>query len=262
MGQQGSSLALRVFEGDPDRPAIALHCLMGSASTWGLVARHLDGRVSLTAPDLPGHGRSAPWDEASGFDYHSHATRLVAPLITRPVDLIGHSLGATIALRIAVGAPHAIRSLTLIEPVLFAAAGGESADPAFAQTAPLLEAGDWPAAAEAFRKVWSPDLPQSRASGLGAERLAAQAQLLPATKAALYDDSARILRAGGLEGIDAPVMLIAGADTAAPIHDIHAALASRLMDVARATIPGAGHMAPITHPAEVAGLIAVNLDRA
>ena len=33
-------------------------------------------------------------------------------------------------------------------------------------------------------------------------------------------------------------------------------------DVGRAQVPGAGHMLPITHPDQVAGLIAVNLDRA
>ena len=41
-----------------------------------------------------------------------------------------------------------------------------------------------------------------------------------------------------------------------------AALAARLPDVGVAVVPGAGHMVPLTHPTEVAGLVAVNLDRA
>ena len=40
------------------------------------------------------------------------------------------------------------------------------------------------------------------------------------------------------------------------------ALAARLPDVGRAVVPDAAHMLPITHPAQVAGLIAANLDRA
>ena len=65
-----------------------------------------------------------------------------------------------------------------------------------------------------------------------------------------------------LEAIDAPVLLISGAESPPVIHAIAGALAGRLPDVGRANVPGAGHMLPITHPDEVAGLIGVNLDRA
>ncbi|WP_231558928.1 alpha/beta fold hydrolase [Paracoccus sp. PAMC 22219] len=58
------------------------------------------------------------------------------------------------------------------------------------------------------------------------------------------------------------MLLIQGADSPAVIGGIIDALAERLPDVGRATIPGAGHMAPLTHPDQVAGLIAVNLERA
>ena len=46
------------------------------------------------------------------------------------------------------------------------------------------------------------------------------------------------------------------------VGEIFDTLAARLPDARRATVPGAGHMVPLTHPAEVAGLVAVNLDRA
>jgi len=58
------------------------------------------------------------------------------------------------------------------------------------------------------------------------------------------------------------VLLVQGADSPAAIGGIIDALAGRLPDVGRATIPAAGHMAPLTHPEQVAGLIGVNLDRA
>ena len=59
-----------------------------------------------------------------------------------------------------------------------------------------------------------------------------------------------------------PVMLIRGASSAPVMAPILEALAARLPDVGVAVVPGAGHMVPLTHPAEVAGLVAVNLDRA
>ena len=37
--------------------------------------------------------------------------------------LFGHSFGGTVALRIALERPDLVRSLTLVEPVIFAAAG-------------------------------------------------------------------------------------------------------------------------------------------
>ncbi|WP_258869676.1 alpha/beta fold hydrolase [Paracoccus thiocyanatus] len=116
-----SALHLRRWPGNEDRPALALHCMMGNAVYWGPIAQALRDRVRVSAPDLPGHGQSPDW--AGGPpDYHTAVTRAAAALIDRPLDLIGHSMGATVALRIAVAAPQAVRSLTLIEPVLFAAA--------------------------------------------------------------------------------------------------------------------------------------------
>jgi pimeloyl-ACP methyl ester carboxylesterase len=58
-----------------------------------------------------------------------------------------------------------------------------------------------------------------------------------------------------------PVLLIRGDRSPAIIGAIAEAIAARLPDVGVATVPGAAHMLPITHPAETAGLIGVNLDR-
>lgn len=250
-----SGVHLRHWPGDPDRPALALHCMMGHSASWAGVAEHLHGRVDLRAFDMPGHGRSPDWDGV--VDFHTTVTRIAAGMIDRPLDLIGHSLGATVALRIAVGAPEAIRTLTLIEPVLFAAVGGGDT-PGVAEA---FAAGDLAAAARAFLAEWGAqgydDLPPPVQA-----QVARQMRLIADTDATLNHDAARILRDGGLEGIDAPVMLISGADSPPVIHAIADALAARLPDVGRASVPGAGHMVPITHPAQVAGLIAANLDRA
>ena len=49
---------MRHWPGNPGRPALALHCMMGSGAGWGPIAEGLGGRVDLHALDLPGHGRS------------------------------------------------------------------------------------------------------------------------------------------------------------------------------------------------------------
>ena len=236
--------------------------MLGSGSMWEPIARALDGQVDLRAFDMPGHGRSDPWQQAPGGpDFHTAVTRIAASFIDRPTDLIGHSFGATVALRIAVAAPEAVRSLTLIEPVLFAAAPDATQAARDAEMAQLLASGRRDEAANRFMSLWGQG-PVNRLSPAARAQIAAQMDLVQDSIPTLVQDAASLLRAGGLEGIDAPVMLIVGADTAPQMQAIADALAARLADVGRAVVPGAGHMLPATHPTECAGLIAVNLDRA
>lgn len=252
----------RHWSGDPARPALALHCSMGSSSYWGPIAARLDGMVDLYAFDAPGHGRSGPWQpgERAGAEFHTGVTWIAAPRIDRPMDLIGHSLGATVALRIAVGAPQSVRTLTLIEPVLFAAAPEFCDDPLFHEMDRLLAAGEDEAATRAFLAVWG-DGDFDGQPAAQRKRMIGQVRLVADANATLREDRARILRAGGLESVTAPVSLIRGADSPPVIAAIEASLRARLPDVTEAVVPGAGHMVPITHPDEVAALIRATLER-
>lgn len=256
-----SGVHWRHFPGDPDRPALALHPMMGSGAIWGPIADRLQGRVDLRAFDMPGHGRSGPWQAEPGVDFHTTVTRIAGAAIDRPVDLIGHSFGATVALRIAARAPEAVRTLTLIEPVLFAAAKdhGPGIPPEAAHAA---ADGDIETAARGFLGLWGGPGGFEALAPLIRAAAVRQMPLVIDADPALSHDVHDILRESALESIDAPVLFISGADSPPVIHAIAEALSARLPDVGRATIPDAGHMAPLTHPAEVAGLIAVNLDRA
>ncbi|MCQ0970780.1 alpha/beta hydrolase [Paracoccus sp. TK19116] len=257
-----SGIHARHWPGDPDRPALALHCMLASGGYWGAIAEALDGRIDLKGFDMPSHGRSDAWTPGEGDpDFHTAVTRIAASFINRPLDLIGHSMGAVVALRIAVAAPEAIRSLTLIEPVLFAAADDPAQKAQDEAMARMLAAGQIEDATRSFIDLWGSqpyDALPPRAQAQMRDRIGLIANIADTQ----CRDSANILRPGGLEAIEAPVMLIAGAESPPVIAAIAEALAARLPDVGRATVPGAGHMVPITHPAEVAGLIGVNLDRA
>lgn len=236
--------------------------MLASGGYWGAVAAGLDGAVDLHGFDMPGQGKSGAWSPApDGPDYHTAVTRIAASFIDRPIDLIGHSMGSTVALRIAVAAPDAIRSLTLIEPVLFAAAPDPVQQALDAKLMALLDRGDDEEATRQFISVWGAqpydDLPPAMQA-----QMRARIGLIAGIVDAQSHDSANILRPDGIEAIDAPVMVIVGQDSPPVIHSIADALAARMQDVGRAVVPGAGHMVPITHPAETAGLIRVNLDRA
>ncbi|WP_413848753.1 alpha/beta fold hydrolase [Albidovulum sp.] len=249
--------------GTGDRPALAIHCSLASSNAWAGVADRLGHRLTLTAFDLPGHGRSGQW-QGEG-DYLRETVRIAASFVDRPVDLIGHSFGAVAALRLALAAPEAVRTLTLIEPVLFAAARGTAA---WEENAALMDRcraaftrGDREAAAEAFTGVWGTGAAWADLAGRDRAAITERIHLIEAGTPALFDDSGAILAPGGLESLDLPVLIVRGDRSPAIIEGIAEAIAVRLPDVGVATVPGAGHMVPITHPAETAGLIGVNLDR-
>ncbi len=245
------------------RPALAIHCSLASSGAWAGVAERLADRLTLTAFDLPGHGKSGDWNGEG--DFLNLATRIAASFIETPVDLIGHSFGAVAALNLAIAAPEAIRTLTLIEPVLFAAAKSSPEWDEHQREMAAFEAamvdGRAEAAAEAFTRVWGTGVDWARMSAASRADITKRIQLVTAGNPALYDDSGGILEPGGLESLEMPVLLIRGDRSPAIIERIAEEIAARLPDVGVATVPGAGHMVPITHPDETAGLIGVNLDR-
>ena len=248
--------------GHGERPALAVHCSLASSGAWTGIAGKLSDTVTLTAFDLPGHGRSGDW--ASEGDFLTHATRIAASFVDRPVDLVGHSYGGLVALRLALAAPDAIRTLTLIEPVLFTAAKGDPEwDRHLAGEGPFraaLAAGDREGAARAFMQVWGTGEDWDRLDDRARARIVERIHLIVAGDPATLSDSGGILAPDALESLDMPVLLIRGEASPPIIERIAENIAARLPDVGIATVPAAGHMVPITHPAETAGLIGVNLD--
>lgn len=116
-----SALKLGPDAGDSrQRPCVFLHGLLtGNISTWySVAALDLARDRSVTLYDLRGHGDSdAP---AQGYDLNTQADDLLTVINasagpTEQVDLIGHSLGALIALRFALRYPQRVGRLVLVD---------------------------------------------------------------------------------------------------------------------------------------------------
>ncbi|SLN51790.1 Dihydrolipoyllysine-residue acetyltransferase component of acetoin cleaving system [Roseivivax jejudonensis] len=253
----GHPVRWRVF-GSGAAPALLLHCALAQSRAWAGLADALGDFWTATAPDMPGHGRSAPWDGKR--DLHDLVTDIAASFLDRPAHLVGHSFGATVALRLAQTRPEAVRSLTLIEPVLFAAARDVAPDRFAANRAaygPLDAAasrGDWQEAARLFTARWGEgdwdDLPEA-----ARERLAGQMPLTLSVGDVLNDDAKGLLAPGVPEAIAVPVRLIRGAESDPIMAAVHEGLAARLPGARASVIPGAGHMVPITHAEAVAEVL-------
>lgn len=247
-------LATTRFGAPGARPAVLAHCFLGHARAWARLVAALRRPLDALAFDLPGHGASpAP----PPGDLQAQVVAAMAPLVQAPSLLIGHSFGATVALRFALENPGLATGLVLFEPVFFAAARATPEyAPWLAVERPVHEAlaqGRTHDAARAFLATnggdWAGMTPRAQAA------MAARMPLLTATAPGIFDDSGDQLAPGRLEGLDLPVLMLAGSASPAMFRAIPRALARRLPRAEVHEIAGAGHMLPLTHPAESAGAI-------
>ncbi|MBS0124765.1 alpha/beta fold hydrolase [Thetidibacter halocola] len=258
-----AGLVLREMGQGADR-ALLLHCGQGVSGMWKGVARLLADRLTMVAPDLPGHGRSAPF--APGRDVHDQACDAIRPLLRDGIHVVGHSFGATVALRLALEAPERIATLTVVEPVLFAAARGsasfathQAAEEAF--YAPT-RSGDLATAAREMNRIWGGGVKWDSLRSEAQALLARQMPFVAATEPALWHDCHGLMAAGRLEQLACPVALIRGSETVPVIADIHRGLMARLPCATDHVVAGAGHMLTVTHPEDVARVVAAQLDLA
>src|SRR5216683_7995331 len=90
---------------DPPAPAVLLlHGLGVGGTIWQSFARRLLPHLAVVAPDLRGHGQSdAPPSGYLPTDYANDLIELIEDedWLEAPVPVVGHSLGALVALALA-----------------------------------------------------------------------------------------------------------------------------------------------------------------
>ncbi len=113
------TLAVRVWPGGgrpPGRTVVGIHGLTANHTCWQPMAEALAGAHRLIAYDLRGRGDSDK--PATGYSLAHHGADLLGLLdhfgVSRAV-LMGHSLGASIAVRFAVHHPDRVERLILLD---------------------------------------------------------------------------------------------------------------------------------------------------
>lgn len=104
--------------GRRDGPAIVLVHGLGQegARDWGRLIPALADRYDVFALDLPGFGASDKGNHLySPANYARVIEAAVAPRITRPFALIGHSMGGAVSLAYAATYPHRVGRLVLAD---------------------------------------------------------------------------------------------------------------------------------------------------
>ena len=114
----GVSLAWDRWGADEGTPFLLCHGFSGSTHDFSLSIEGFARLRPVVAIDHRGHGRS---EKLGALDRYS-GDRLTADLIEfidtevgQPVDLLGHSMGGAISLRLALARPDLVRSLILMD---------------------------------------------------------------------------------------------------------------------------------------------------
>lgn len=234
-------------EGDPDHADVLfLHGLPWNGGAWKPLLAHLGARETATV-DLPGLGRSRGRLEAL-FDDLAWLARLLERR-TRPIALVGMSLGAQIAVRFAAEHPTAVRAVVAVVPAFLQPTppwylrwpGLVARRLARAERARFVAevVGDTALDADALAAVDDAlvDLHHPRVARRVAEALAEAARADRRSKAA-----------EALERCRVPVSIVVGSKD--PL------LVPRAGTV---TVEGAGHHLHVTHPGALAALIDATL---
>lgn len=255
---------LREFgEGDP---VVLLHSAGTGASQWRGVWERLSSSYRVMAPNLSGYGRTPPAEPgqpplAAAVDVVAEAAAFAGGAI----HLVGHSLGALIAAHAACRQNLEIRSLILIEPVIVGVlhdpdeAYDEQSQAALQEIGGMIDAfqaamarQDPAAAMRAFTEYWS---------GPGAWDDIPAAARLPffarATQMASDVDVAWSDRTGrtALSSVELPSLVVTAEHTTPAARFMAKQVAGSIPGAEIRVVPGAGHMAPMTHPGTISRLI-------
>src|SRR3954454_4741957 len=115
----GVQLHVRRVVSPPAPPLLLLHGLGVAGSVWVSFARRLAPHYAAIAPDLRGHGASDQPPE--GYAPNAYARDLAAlanALHLTALPVLGHSLGALVALALADRRPDLVSALVLVDPPL------------------------------------------------------------------------------------------------------------------------------------------------
>jgi pimeloyl-ACP methyl ester carboxylesterase len=239
------------------RPTVVLlHASASSSRQWsGMVARLAD-RFDAFALDFHGHGARPDWPSRGPLTL-AHEVALIVPELQAAgaVHLVGHSYGGAVALKLAQMFPHAVRSVTVYEPVLFPWLFVDQRDAEVARE--VLDVADdiqralhqrrYRQAAERFVDYWSGQGVWARMSP---ERQQSVAARMPAVRAhfdALFCED----YAPGAALSSVPVLSLGGADSPRSTRRIAQIIGGQVPHASCEELPGMGHMGPITHGAIV-----------
>jgi pimeloyl-ACP methyl ester carboxylesterase len=243
-----------IHSADKGDQVICLHSSMSSSRQWDGLMKRLQHSYRVTALNLHGygHGSELTAGTACSLDQEVEALADMIDETDGPIHLVGHSYGGAVAIKAAQTLGRRVRSLTLYEPVVFAALFAVSADqPASVEISRLIadiqsdyRSGNLFHAAQRFIDYWSGpgtwgNIPFHKKLGLS-EKIPV---VLENFETLLSEPNAL----AGMASIQVPTLYLSGRESPASVQIISELLIQRLPCVDAHQFPSLGHMGPITH---------------
>lgn len=107
-------------------PIVFVHGLGGTSNVFGPQVGVLQRYFQCIRPDLPGSGRSPAGGPLSIDRLVDAVLGLMRARSLPPAHLVGHSMGTVVCQHLALRAPEAVRSLTLLGPIHAPAEAGRA----------------------------------------------------------------------------------------------------------------------------------------
>ncbi|MCH8888657.1 MAG: alpha/beta hydrolase [SAR324 cluster bacterium] len=249
-------------------PVIFTHGGGSSGAQWRKVCELLAPRWRTITVDHYGHGGTGPWPGAIEARTHEDDARLVRAVMDHagePAHLVGHSFGGGVVLRLVLEEPAGVRSLTLLEPIALSllAEAGETAlhedYMAFAnEFLRRVRMGRVETAWEDFMEVNNGPGSWQRLSTEAREKMLGITLGVCSGWHANFNHATTLAECGG---IALPTLVMYGDGTHPRFIRLAEILSEHIPGATLETIPGAGHMSPLSHPEALAELLAAHLEK-
>lgn len=235
-------------------PVVLIHSSVSGNRQWRTLTEALQDRYRVLAINLFGYGETTPWRNTSPQSLYAQA-QLILMLCEQvgvPVNLVGHSFGASVALKAATLLGKLVRKLVLLEPNPFYLLKQQGRVEAFAESVALRDhvkrfgaLGDWEKVAERFADYWLGD---GSWAAMPEQRRNAFILSLPPN---FYEWDAIMNEETTLSEfsrVTAQTLVVSAADTRRTILEIVEILSRASPGWRFAQLLEGGHMAPLTHP--------------
>jgi pimeloyl-ACP methyl ester carboxylesterase len=234
---------------------VLLHSAAASHRQWLELIGLLAPRYRVIAPDLPGHGATPALAEGGRRADLVQVVQALTEMIGGPFHLVGHSVGASIALQGALAWHDRLLSLTLAEPASFELLRQEGDSGAWreierlaARHVSLARLGEPEWAADFFMDYW---IGRPAWGAMPPHRREAVRKTMSSVAIGWEDNNLESPCLADFVKVTVPTLLLRAKETTPAARAVVELLHRVLPRHELVEIAGAGHMAPLTHPQPV-----------
>jgi pimeloyl-ACP methyl ester carboxylesterase len=234
-------------------PVVLVHSSVSGNRQWRALGEDLADRHRVLAVNLYGYGETTPWPALEPQTLAAQAGLILAVCDEfDAVQLVGHSLGGSVALMAALLLGSRATGLVLLEPNPFHLLQQGGRGQAWNEIQELralvtgrMDAGDWAGAAQPFADYWLGD---GAWAAMPERRQAAFIESLPPNRHEWDAVGNETTDVAGYAAVTARTLLVSDPATRRPIREIVELFAAGCPTWSFRSVREGGHMAPLMRP--------------